>query len=94
MGVEFATAGVTSPGLDDVLGAANAGLFAPLVTTLVDDLRHANLLSRGYIHLSFTADEVVASHRFVTNIDSRDYAVDADSGQTFSVSRENLELTA
>lgn len=94
VGVEFATAGVTSPGLDDALGTANAGLFAPLVTTLVDDLRHANLLSRGYLHLSFTTDDVVASHRFVSTIDSRDYAVDADSGRVFTVNRSTLELTA
>ena len=38
-GVEFGCASVSSPGLEGVLGAESAALFAPIVATLVDDLK-------------------------------------------------------
>ncbi len=91
-GVEFATASVTSPGLDDALGAEAAGLFTPLVATLVDDLVSADLLRRGYLEVRFTRDTVTANHHFVTTIASRDYAIDEEAGQTFTVNREDMVL--
>lgn len=92
VGVEFATASVSSPGLDGVLGEANAGLFAPLVETIVDDLKGANLLRRGYLYLQFSNDEVTAEHRFVSTIDSRDYTLDAAASMSFVVNRSDLVL--
>jgi alkaline phosphatase D len=46
-GVEFGCASVTSPGFEGVLGAGPAALFTPLVTTLIDDLKYADLSGRG-----------------------------------------------
>jgi len=92
-GVEFATAAVTSPGLDAALGEDNAGLFTPLVETLVDDLKGANLLRRGYLHITFTRNTVTATHHFVSTIDSRNYTLDADSQITFTVNRDDMVLT-
>lgn len=91
-GVEFGTASVSSPGLDGVLGADNAGLFAPLVEALVDDLKGANLLRRGYLFIQFDADTVSAEHRFVTTIDSRDYELDDAAAMSFTVNRSDLVL--
>lgn len=92
VGVEFATASVSSPGLDGILGADNAGLFAPLVTTLVDDLKGANLLRRGYLYLQFDNDAVMAEQRFITTIDSKDYAIDEGATMTFTVNRDDMVL--
>ncbi|MFK7977470.1 MAG: alkaline phosphatase [Halioglobus sp.] len=92
VGVEFATASVTSPGLDGVLGEANSGLFAPLVTTLVDDLKGANLLRRGYLYLEFSDEEVMAEHRFVTTIDSKEYTLDEGAALSFVVNRGDMVL--
>lgn len=74
-GVEFATASVTSPGLEDVLGAGLAAGLASLVLPLVDDLRYANFISRGYLTVRFTAERATANWRYVSNIDSTSYTM-------------------
>ena len=91
-GVEFGGTSVSSPGLEDLLGQDNARLFGPMVTTLVDDLRFANLFSRGYLHLVFSDSAVTASYRFVTTVDSPEYALDAAEGREFTVAAGNLTL--
>ena len=55
-GVEFGCTSVSSPGFDGeaLLGPANATLFGPLVVGLIDDLKYANLVGRGYLSLQFS----------------------------------------
>ncbi|HEY6130952.1 MAG TPA: alkaline phosphatase D family protein [Halioglobus sp.] len=89
-GVEFGTTSVSSPGFDQILGPSNAALFSQLVAELVDNLVYANLVGRGYIHIAFTRETVTASHRFVTTIDSREYAVDETAAKSFTINRENM----
>ena len=91
-GVEFGGCSVNSPGLDQVLGASNATLFTPFVLTLVDDLHFTNLINRGYMHIAFTPTTVTATHRFVTTITSRDYAVDEAASRSFTVNRADMLL--
>ncbi len=89
-GVEFGGTSVSSPGLDVILGKGNAALFSPLVTALVDDLVYANLVGRGYMHVAFTRETVTASHRFVTTIESKEYAVDEAATKSFIVNRADM----
>jgi alkaline phosphatase D len=89
-GVEFGATSVSSPGLDQVLGAVIADVFTDYVVTLVDDLKYANLVGRGYLHIVFTRDTLVASHRFVTTIESKDYAVDEAATKSFTVNRADM----
>ncbi|MGB1141849.1 MAG: alkaline phosphatase D family protein, partial [Halioglobus sp.] len=91
-GVEFGCASVSSPGLDGVLGADNAALFGPIVSQLIDDSRHANLISRGYLQVTFTNETVTASQRFISGIDSQEYTVLDDQNVEFSVRRDDLVL--
>jgi alkaline phosphatase D len=92
-GVEFGGTSVSSPGFDIVLGADSAAAFTPLVSTLVDDLVWANLVGRGYLHVAFTRDTVTASHRFITTVLSRDYAVDDAATGTFVVNRADMRVS-
>jgi len=92
-GVEFGGTSVSSPGLDEVLGTDNATLFTPFVTALVDDLKYVNLVGRGYMHIAFGADSVTATHRFVTTITSRDYAVNEAAARSFTVNRSDMLLS-
>ncbi|NQX88658.1 MAG: alkaline phosphatase D family protein [Halioglobus sp.] len=92
-GVEFGCASVSSPGLEGVLGDDNAGLFAPIVSTLVDDLKYANLSHRGYLHLTLTPDDLVAEHRFINRIDSTNYAVEQALTKQSTVLRSDMVLT-
>lgn len=93
-GVEFGCSSVSSPGLDGVLGPDNAALFGPIVSQLVDDSRHANLTSRGYLQISFTENAVTASQRFISGVDSPDYTVLEDQNVEFTVNRADMILSA
>ena len=94
-GVEFGCTSVSSPGFDGagLLGPSNAALFGPLVVGLIDDLNYANLVGRGYLHIAFSADNVTATHRFITTIDSTDYAEDVAAAKTFVVDRADMLLS-
>jgi len=89
-GVEFGGTSVSSPGLDVILGASAAAAFNPVLPTLVDDLVYANLVGRGYLHVAFSRETVTASHRFVTTIESREYAVDEAATKSFTVNRADM----
>lgn len=94
-GVEFGCTSVSSPGFDgvDLLGPGNAAAFGPLVVGLIDDLNYANLVGRGYLHISFTADTVTATHRFVSTIESKEYVEDVAAAKSFVVDRADMLLS-
>lgn len=92
-GVEFGCSSVTSNGFENTLGEDAAALFTPLAVGLIDDLRRTNLTNRGYLHVQFSPQEVRASHRFVTTVQSRDYAVDESKTIEHSVLHSDMLLT-
>ncbi|MEM9257097.1 MAG: alkaline phosphatase D family protein [Pseudomonadota bacterium] len=91
-GVEFGCASVSSPGLEDALGADNAALFAPLVSTLIDDLVDANLSHRGYLYVQLTSDGLRAEQRFISGVDATSYQVEENLTRAFTVERNDLAL--
>ncbi|MFT4614797.1 MAG: alkaline phosphatase D [Bacteroidia bacterium] len=92
-GVEFGCASVSSPGLEGILGETNAGLFGPLISTLIDDLKDANLSNRGYLELTLTPDQLTAVHRFVNTVQDVEYSVDGALAKEFVISRDDLLLS-
>jgi alkaline phosphatase D len=84
VGVEFATAGVTSPGLESYLGLPAAAIpqAEQAITLLVDELQYLNASQRGYLVVTFTEDQARADWRFVSTVKSRDYMVDSARGKT------------
>ena len=84
VGVEFATASVTSPGFENYVGfnsiadpavrAAQQAGFEQAVTTLVDDLKYLNSADRGYMLVNFTSTHATSEWVFVDTIGSRTYA--------------------
>ncbi len=92
VGVEFATASVTSPGLEGVLGADAAALFEGPIVTLVDDLQYANLSDRGWMEVTFTEGAASADWRFVSNVDSTTYTLMDNRATSLSVSADDLLL--
>jgi alkaline phosphatase D len=82
VGVEFATASVSSPGLEDFLGLtatddpeAAAAAFEAGLPQLITRLKYSNLLERGLMTVTFTATEVTANWRFVSTIKSAEYTM-------------------
>jgi alkaline phosphatase D len=79
VGVEFAVASVTSPGLEDYLGIQDETIEGAeqAISLLVDDLDYLNLNQRGYMMVTFTPEQARADWYFVDTIKSTDYQVDA-----------------
>ena len=83
VGVEFATASVTSPGFENYVGfnsiadpaarAAQQAGFEQAVITLVDDLKYLNSAERGYMLVDFTSTHATCEWVFVDTIASRTY---------------------
>ncbi|MEO0602389.1 MAG: alkaline phosphatase D family protein, partial [Myxococcota bacterium] len=91
-GVEFATASVSSPGLEDFLGLtasddplAAAQVFEGALPGLIGGLRYANLLDRGFMTVTFTASEVTADWTYVSDILADDYTLLADRSRSITV---------
>jgi len=77
-GVEFATPGVTSPGLEKYLPGADAYIRAkyPAVDGLdglfvgyINGLKYADLNRRGFLDLTITPDQAIGSFQFLDNTD-------------------------
>ncbi len=90
VGVEFACASVSSPGAEDYIGEAAAGFMSGLVVDLIDDLKYANLTNRGYMLVSFTADQVSSEWRYVSSVKTRDYSLLDEAQHTGTVDRGDL----
>jgi alkaline phosphatase D len=72
VGEEFATASVSSPGLEAVLalpGAQVKGIFE----AVVDDLNWVDPAQRGWLKMSFTASQAKGEWIFVDTVVSSDY---------------------
>lgn len=77
VGVEFATAGVTSPGLEAFLSLdknAAVGLESGL-KVLVNDLQYSNLFERGYMVVTFTPEFAESEWHYVDKINASNYTL-------------------
>lgn len=75
IGVEFATASVTSPGLEGYLGlpAEMIPQAEQGIALLVDDLESLNISQRGYMLVTFTPTEARSEWHFLDTVKSRSY---------------------
>ena len=78
VGIELATAGVSSPGFEGFIGTdpvAIAG-FEQALTVLIDDLNYFDASRRGYLMVTFTNSEVKSELIYVNTILSENYSTD------------------
>lgn len=97
VGVEFAGTSVSSPGMEDYLGALSEKEIKELedlATLLVDDLSYCNLKDRGFLEVSFTKDEAKATYHFVNSNDKTTYDMQDDRKTTFIHKAGNKKLKA
>lgn len=78
VGVEFATPGVTSPGLEEVLAGQDPAQLAAGLAQLIGPLQYCDTHRRGYMVLTATAADARAEWRYVNTIDSRSFTVASD----------------
>ncbi|CAA0104545.1 Phospholipase D [BD1-7 clade bacterium] len=88
--VEFATAGVTSPGLESYLGFApeEAPATEQGIVGLVSDLHYLNARDRGYMVVSFEHDDVTCEWHYVSDITNKVFSLQEDRGKTMEVSHD------
>ncbi|MGJ7492261.1 alkaline phosphatase D family protein [Variovorax sp. ZT4R33] len=75
VGVEFATASVSSPGFERALPLVANDLLSDAFRRMVDDLRYAETSKRGYAVLTLTPAEARCEFIEVSTVLSRDYSV-------------------
>lgn len=95
VGVELATASVSSPGLEYYLQLPTEAIpqAEQAITLLVDDLQYLNASQRGYLRVTFTTEETRADWRFVSTVKSSDYQVDEARGYSMTVQAGSPALT-
>lgn len=87
IGVELATASVSSPGLEYYLGVPEAEYAATEggIVGIVDDLQYLNMADRGLLTINFTHQELVATWTFVSSIKDESYSIQTDRTQMMTV---------
>ena len=77
VGVEFATPGVTSPGMEHylALNTAQAKQMADSLSLLINDLNYCDLLHRGYMLVTITKEQITTDWRYIDNINSPSYNI-------------------
>ena len=78
IGVEFATPGVTSPGLEEILVGQDPAQLAAGLTQLIGPLQYCDTHRRGYMVVTATSADVRAEWRYVSTIESHGFTVASD----------------
>jgi alkaline phosphatase D len=78
IGVEFATASVTSPGFEAFFPNENPAVLAGSLTQLIGPLVYCDTARRGYMLLTAKASECRADWVYVNTISSRSYSAVSD----------------
>ncbi len=88
IGIELATASVTSPGLESFLGLTDINTAIPVetgLTQLITDLQYTNLHDRGYLTVNIDRNEVVADWVFINTIYDQNYNIDSNRAHQHKV---------
>ena len=75
VGHEFATPGVSSPGLEDYLAALPPAQVAQIFTGVIDTLKYADTYRRGFLLMQFTPQETRGTWYLLDTVKSRTYTV-------------------
>jgi alkaline phosphatase D len=93
VGVEFATASVSSPGFERALPLIANDLLSDAFRRMVDDLRYAETSKRGYAVLTLTPAEARCEYVEVSTVLSRNYSVKTAATLRTLPGIGNLEVT-
>ena len=77
-GIELATPGVSSPGMEAYLnlGEDQAHALAQALPALIDELQYCDLHRRGFLEVVFTREQVRPRWHFVDSVVTRDYTTE------------------
>ncbi len=75
VGVEFAVASVSSPGLETYFPSENPAAVAAGLEAIIEPLRYANTGDRGYMVVTATPAECRCDWHYVSTVKDKDYTV-------------------
>ncbi len=78
VGQEFATPGVSSPGLESALAALQPAQTNAIFRGVIDTLRYCDTARRGFLLMRFTPEQVRGDWYFLDTVKSRSYTVTQD----------------
>ncbi|MFN7122506.1 MAG: alkaline phosphatase D family protein [Hydrogenophaga sp.] len=84
VGEEFATPGVSSPGLEEYLSAIPPAQAAGIFTGVIDTLNYADTSRRGFLLMTFTPTAAIGDWYFVNTVKSSAYTVVKGHTATFN----------
>ncbi|TXE15081.1 alkaline phosphatase [Seonamhaeicola algicola] len=86
VGIELATAGVSSPGFESFIGTdpTTVASFEQALTILIDDLNYFDASKRGFLMATFTSTEVKSEWIFVDTILTSNYRTEIGNTITYS----------
>lgn len=96
VGVEFATAGVSSPGLEAFLGLDSIEAVAQTeagLVQLIEGLQYCNLSDRGFLVVEFTPQQVTAEWVFVSSVKEANYDVLDTRNKTITVAANTNQIS-
>ena len=76
--VEFAGTSVSSPGIEayaQLNDDATVMQFEKIITTLIDNLKYFNSNNRGFMTVTFNAEEAIAEWIYIDNLASQEYNI-------------------
>ncbi|RJP64626.1 MAG: alkaline phosphatase [Comamonadaceae bacterium] len=82
VGEEFATPGVSSPGLEEYLVTLPPVQTAAIFRGVIDTLNYAETARRGFLLMTFTAEAAVGEWYLLDTVKSTGYAVSMDHSAT------------
>ena len=89
IGVEFATPGISSPGLENYIPVAPETVRTELLKAS-PELRFANTKDRGWLSLKVTSEAINAQWHFVSSVITPDYSVDSYHSATVEAGRHTI----
>ncbi|UJF22632.1 alkaline phosphatase D family protein [Shewanella sp. OMA3-2] len=94
VGVEFATSSVSSPGLEYYLGLSDDEMPATeaAIVNLVTDLKYANLKDRGYLLLTFNAEEASSEWLYVNTIKDKSFTTVVERSASATVKAQQPKI--
>ncbi len=84
VGEEFATPGVSSPGLEEYLSAIPPADTANIFTGVIDTLNYADTSRRGFLLMTFTTTAATGEWYFVSTVKSSSYTSVLGHTETFN----------
>ncbi|MDM7942585.1 MAG: alkaline phosphatase D family protein [Hydrogenophaga sp.] len=84
VGEEFATPGVSSPGLEEYLSAIPAAQVASIFAGVIDTLNYTDTSRRGFLMMTFAPAAATGDWYFVNTVKSSTYAVTLGHSATFN----------